>query len=52
MLHYAQAFFNQVSQSAACNTFHLLEQQCCRWFLMTSDRMHSADGFNNLSPGA
>ncbi|HWG40255.1 MAG TPA: Crp/Fnr family transcriptional regulator [Candidatus Acidoferrales bacterium] len=41
MLHYAHAFFNQVAQSAACNTFHLLEQRCCRWFLMTYDRMQS-----------
>jgi CRP-like cAMP-binding protein len=40
MLHYAHAFFNQVAQSAACNTFHSLEQRCCRWLLMTQDRMH------------
>jgi CRP-like cAMP-binding protein len=39
MLHYAHAFFNQVAQSAACNTFHSLEQRCCRWLLMTADRM-------------
>ncbi|HLK08957.1 MAG TPA: Crp/Fnr family transcriptional regulator [Candidatus Angelobacter sp.] len=41
MLHYAHAFFNQVAQSAACNTFHLLERRCCRWLLMTHDRMLS-----------
>ena len=41
MLHYAHAFFNQVAQSAACNHFHSLEQRCCRWFLMTHDRMQS-----------
>lgn len=41
MLHYAHAFFNQVAQSAACNHFHSLEQRCCRWLLMTHDRMHS-----------
>jgi len=41
MLHYAHAFFNQVSQSAACNQFHSLEQRCCRWLLMTHDRMQS-----------
>ncbi len=40
MLHYAHACFNQVAQSAACNTFHPLEQRCCRWLLMTRDRMH------------
>lgn len=39
MFHYAHAFFNQVAQSAACNTFHSLEKRCCRWLLMTADRM-------------
>lgn len=43
MLHYSHAFFNQVAQSAACNTFHVLEQRCCRWLLMTYDRMQSKD---------
>ena len=41
MLRYAHAFFNQVAQSAACNHFHSLEQRCCRWMLMTHDRMQS-----------
>jgi CRP-like cAMP-binding protein len=41
MLHYAHAFFNQVAQSAACNQFHTLQQRCCRWLLMTHDRMQS-----------
>jgi CRP-like cAMP-binding protein len=41
MLLYAHAFFNQVAQSAACNHFHSLEQRCCRWLLMTRDRMQS-----------
>ena len=41
MLHYAHAFFNQVAQSAACNQFHSLRQRCCRWLLMTHDRMES-----------
>ena len=44
MLRSAHAFFNQVAQSAACNQFHSLEQRCCRWLLMTYDRMH-ADEF-------
>jgi CRP-like cAMP-binding protein len=43
MLHYAHAFFNQVAQSAACNQFHSIEQRCCRWMLMTHDRMKSDD---------
>ena len=41
MLRYAHAFFNQVAQSAACNDFHPIQQRCCRWLLMTHDRMHS-----------
>ncbi len=44
MLHYAHAFFNQVAQSAACNQLHSLRQRCCRWLLMTHDRMN-ADQF-------
>ncbi len=44
MLRYTHAFFNQVAQSAACNHFHSLEQRCCRWLLMTHDRMQ-ADEF-------
>lgn len=44
MLRYAHAFFNQVAQSAACNRFHRLQQRCCRWLLMTHDRMQ-ADEF-------
>jgi CRP-like cAMP-binding protein len=43
MLQYAHAFFNQIAQSAACNTLHVLEQRCCRWLLMTQDRMQSCD---------
>ena len=41
MLRYAHAFFNQVAQSAACNQFHSIQQRCCRWMLMTHDRMQS-----------
>ena len=39
MLRYAHAFFNQVAQSAACAHLHMVEQRCCRWLLMTRDRM-------------
>ena len=41
MLRYAHAFFNQVAQTAACAHFHNLEERCCRWLLMTRDRMPS-----------
>lgn len=39
LMHYGAAFFNQVAQSAACVTFHPIEKRCCRWLLMTRDRM-------------
>src|SRR5206468_1758531 len=35
------AFFDQVAQSAACNHFHSIDQRCCRWLLMTYDRVQS-----------
>jgi CRP-like cAMP-binding protein len=44
MLNYVHAFFNQIAQSAACNRFHSLDRRCCRWLLMTHDRV-SADDF-------
>ncbi|MGA2289346.1 Crp/Fnr family transcriptional regulator [Bradyrhizobium sp.] len=43
MLRYAHAFFNQVAQSAACAHLHRVEQRCCRWLLMTRDRMPTDD---------
>jgi CRP-like cAMP-binding protein len=43
VLRYAHAFFNQVAQSAACAHLHKVEQRCCRWLLMTRDRMPSGD---------
>jgi CRP-like cAMP-binding protein len=43
MLRYVHAFFNQVAQSAACAHLHRVEQRCCRWLLMTRDRMPSDD---------
>src|SRR4051812_20134788 len=38
---YHIAFMAQVSQSVACNGLHRLEQRCCRWLLMTRDRVGS-----------
>ncbi len=43
MLRYTHTFFNQVAQSAACAHLHRVEQRCCRWLLMTRDRMPSDD---------
>jgi CRP-like cAMP-binding protein len=45
LLHrYTQALFTQVSQSAACNSLHSVDERCCRWLLMTHDRVE-ADEF-------
>lgn len=38
---YTQALFNQVAQSVACNRLHSIEERCCRWLLMTRDRVES-----------
>jgi hypothetical protein len=40
---YHIAFMAQVSQSVACNGLHGLQQRCCRWLLMSRDRMGSDD---------
>lgn len=41
LLRYTQTLMNQISQTAACNRLHSLEGRCCRWLLMTSDRVES-----------
>jgi len=38
LLRYTQALINQMSQTAACNRHHSVEQQVCRWLLLTLDR--------------
>jgi CRP-like cAMP-binding protein len=40
LLHrYSQFVFETVSQSAACNRLHVIEQRCARWLLMSQDRV-------------
>ena len=40
LLHrYSQLAFETVSQSAACNRLHVIEQRCARWLLMSQDRV-------------
>jgi CRP-like cAMP-binding protein len=39
LLSYHEAFMQQVSQSVACNGTHVLQERCCRWLLMTHDRV-------------
>ncbi|MDP2832749.1 MAG: Crp/Fnr family transcriptional regulator [Pseudomonadota bacterium] len=39
LLRYTQALMTQMAQTAACNRHHSVEQQLCRWLLLTLDRM-------------
>ncbi|TVP55383.1 MAG: Crp/Fnr family transcriptional regulator [Nodularia sp. (in: Bacteria)] len=43
LLRYFQTLYTQVSQGAACNRLHSLEQRLARWLLTVSDRMESDD---------
>ena len=43
MLRYTQALITQMSQTAACNRHHSVEQQLCRWLLLTLDRVLSGE---------
>ena len=36
---YSQAFVGLIMQSVACNGLHSAEERCCRWLLMTHDRV-------------
>ena len=39
LLRYTQALITQMIQTAACNRHHSVEQQLCRWLLLTLDRL-------------
>jgi CRP-like cAMP-binding protein len=39
MLRYTQALITQMSQTAVCNRHHSLDQQLCRWLLLSLDRL-------------
>jgi CRP-like cAMP-binding protein len=39
LLRYAQAFLTQIAQTAVCNRHHSIEQQLCRWLLLSVDRL-------------
>ena len=41
LLRYTQALFTQISQTAVCNRLHTVEQQLCRWLLLSHDRLRS-----------
>jgi len=41
MLRYTQALITQMAQTAVCNRHHSLDQQLCRWLLLSLDRLPS-----------
>ena len=45
LLRYVQALIAQIAQTAVCNRHHTIEQQLCRWLLLSIDRLPS----NNLN---
>jgi CRP-like cAMP-binding protein len=41
LLRYTQALITQMAQTAVCNRHHSLDQQLCRWLLLSLDRLQS-----------
>ena len=42
-LRYTQALITQMVQTAACNRHHSLDQQLCRWLLLSLDRLQGTE---------
>src|SRR6476660_9066481 len=43
LLRYTQALVTQMVQTAVCNRHHAVDQQFCRWLLLTLDRLRGSD---------
>jgi CRP-like cAMP-binding protein len=43
LLRYTQALITQMAQTSACNRHHAVDQQFCRWLLLTLDRLRGSD---------
>ena len=43
LLRYTQALLTQMAQTAVCNRHHSLDQQLCRWLLLSLDRLPSTE---------
>ena len=41
LLRYTQALITQMAQTAVCNRHHSVDQQLCRWLLVSLDRLAS-----------
>jgi CRP-like cAMP-binding protein len=43
LLRYTQALITQMAQTAVCNRHHALDQQLCRWLLLSLDRLQGSE---------
>ena len=43
LLRYTQALLTQMAQTAVCNRHHSVDQQLCRWLLLSLDRLQSSE---------
>jgi len=43
LLRYTQALITQMAQTAVCNRHHSVEQQLCRWLLLSLDRLETLE---------
>jgi CRP-like cAMP-binding protein len=43
LLRYTQALITQMAQTAVCNRHHTLDQQLCRWLLLSLDRLEGTE---------
>ena len=43
LLRYTQALITQMAQTAVCNRHHSVDQQLCRWLLLSLDRLHGSE---------
>ncbi|KQW00241.1 Crp/Fnr family transcriptional regulator [Rhizobacter sp. Root1221] len=43
LLRYTQALITQMAQTAVCNRHHSLDQQLCRWLLLSLDRLQGTE---------
>ncbi len=43
LLRFTQALITQMSQTAVCNRHHSLDQQLCRWLLLSLDRLEGSE---------
>jgi hypothetical protein len=43
LLRYTQTLITQMAQTAVCNRHHSVDQQLCRWLLLSIDRLASPE---------